>query len=71
MAKQRGYPDRRGMGADSDPVAETFVPSPAHHDQQMTMARVLIGMGMPAERVAHSLSLPLEVVRAAVSATPH
>ena len=27
MAKQRGYPDRRGMGAQSDFISESFIPS--------------------------------------------
>ena len=27
MAKQRGYPDQRGLWAESDSIAEQFVPS--------------------------------------------
>jgi len=33
MAKQRGYPDRRGMGAQSDFISESFVPSDRHKEQ--------------------------------------
>jgi hypothetical protein len=32
--KQRGYPDRRGMGAESDVIAEKFVPSERYKAQQ-------------------------------------
>jgi len=52
MVKRRGYPDRRGMGAQSDFIAETFVPSDAHKAQQITMARSLIATGMKPEQVA-------------------
>jgi hypothetical protein len=60
--KQRGYPDRRGMGAQSDFISETFVPSEKHRHEQLRMARVLIGIGMPPERVAASLSLPIALL---------
>jgi hypothetical protein len=32
--KQRGYPDRRGMGAESDSISEEFVPSERYKAQQ-------------------------------------
>ena len=40
------------MGAQSDFIAETFVPSDAHKAQQITMARSLIATGMKPEQVA-------------------
>ena len=35
--KPRGYPDRRGMGAQSDFIAEQFVPNEQYKAQQMAM----------------------------------
>jgi hypothetical protein len=63
MAKQRGYPDRRGMGAQSDFISETFVPSEAHQAMQIQMARSLIASGFKAEDVAHMLSIPIDLLR--------
>lgn len=67
MAKQRGYPDRRGMGAQSDFLSETFVPSDAHRTKQLAMARDLVRTGLKPEDVAHMLSLPIELVNRAVT----
>jgi hypothetical protein len=60
--KPRGYPDRRGMGAQSDFVSETFVPSEEHRREQLRMASVLLSAGMSPERVAASLSLPIALL---------
>jgi hypothetical protein len=60
MAKKRGYPDRRGMGAQSDFVSETFVPSEQHRSEQLTRAKALIANGFSTEQVAAMLSVPLE-----------
>jgi hypothetical protein len=60
--KPRGYPDRRGMGAQSDFLSETFVPSEEHRREQLRMAGVLLNMGMTPERVAASLSLPIDLL---------
>ncbi len=62
MAKQRGYPDRRGMGAQSDFISETFVPSASHRSEQLKMAQVLIAYGLSMERIAAMLSIPMEVL---------
>ena len=62
MAKQRGYPDRRGMGAQSDFLSETFVPSESHRAKQLAMAQSLVASGMKPDDVAHMLSLPLALV---------
>jgi hypothetical protein len=61
--KPRGYPDRRGMGAQSDFLSETFVPSEEHRREQLRMASVLLSAGMTPERVAASLSLPIEMLK--------
>jgi hypothetical protein len=60
MAKQRGYPDRRGMGAQSDFISETFVPSEQHRLEQLTRAKALIAAGISPEQVAAMLSLTVE-----------
>jgi hypothetical protein len=62
MAKQRGSPDRRGMGAQSDFVSEQFVPSEEHREQQLARARVLIAQGIAPEQVAAMLSIPLSML---------
>jgi hypothetical protein len=60
MVKQRGYPDRRGMGAQSDFISETFVPSEQHRSEQLTRAKALIAAGLSSERVAAMLCVPVE-----------
>jgi hypothetical protein len=62
MAKQRGYPDRRGMGAQSDFISETFVPSEQHRLEQLTRAKALIAAGFSPEQVATMLSIPVECI---------
>ena len=46
MAKQRGYPDRRGMGARSDFISESFIPSDRHREQLLMRAETLIALGI-------------------------
>jgi hypothetical protein len=65
--KQRGYPDRRGMGAQSDFISETFVPSEEHRHEQLRMARVLLSMGIPPEQVAAKLSIPIALLKSTSS----
>ncbi|HEY4010603.1 MAG TPA: hypothetical protein VGM11_10665 [Acidobacteriaceae bacterium] len=62
MAKQRGYPDRRGMGAPSDFISETFVPNEQHSSEQLTRAMALVAAGFSPEQVASMLSVPVEWV---------
>jgi hypothetical protein len=62
MAEQRGYPDRRGMGAQSDFIAERFVPSEAHREQQLARAQIFISLGIPPAQVASMLSIPLSLL---------
>jgi hypothetical protein len=60
--KRRGYPDRRGMGAQSDFIAEQFVPDEEYRAQQMVRARHLLATGMSREHVAEMLSISLELL---------
>jgi hypothetical protein len=62
MAKQRGYPDRRGMGAQSDFIAEQFVPSERYKAQQMAIVRALFSAGVHPEAVARMFSIPFELL---------
>ncbi|HEX4156252.1 MAG TPA: hypothetical protein VHY48_11620 [Acidobacteriaceae bacterium] len=60
MTKRRGYPDRRGMGAKSDFISESFAPSTQYSAEQIVRAKSLIATGFPAERVAAMLSLSID-----------
>jgi hypothetical protein len=60
MARQRGSPDRRGMGAQSDFIAEPFMPSDEYKAQQLAMAQSLIASGVSREQVAKMFLLPPE-----------
>jgi hypothetical protein len=56
MKKQRGYPDRRGMGAESDFISEQFVPSERYKAQRKAMIETLMAAGMSPEQVAAMFS---------------
>jgi hypothetical protein len=60
MAKQRGYPDQRRLWAESDTIAEQFVPSERYKAQQRKMAETLIAAGLSPEQVASMLFAPAE-----------
>jgi hypothetical protein len=62
MAKQRGYPDRRGMGAQSDFIAERFVPSQQYKAQQRAMARKLLAAGLDPEQLTAMFSIPTNLL---------
>jgi hypothetical protein len=51
MARQRGSPDRRGMGAQSDFISETFVPDDSYQVQQLAMVEKLIAAGISREQL--------------------
>ena len=51
MARQRGSPDRRGMGAQSDFIGETFVPDDPYKSQQLAMIEKLIAAGISREQL--------------------
>jgi len=62
MAKQRGYPDQRGLWAESESIAEQFVPSESYKAQQRMMAQTLIAAGLSPEQVASMLFAPVDLV---------
>jgi hypothetical protein len=51
VKKQRGWPDRRGMGSESDAISEQFVPSERYKVQQLAMAGTLIAAGFTQEQI--------------------
>jgi hypothetical protein len=62
MAKLRGSPDRRGMGAQSDFIAERFVLSERYKAQQIAMAQKLIAAGLNPEQVASMFFIPVDLL---------
>jgi hypothetical protein len=60
--KQIGYPDRRGMGAQSDFIAEQFVPGEQYKATQMAMVQKLLAAGMNSEQVARMFSVPFDLL---------
>jgi len=60
--KPRGYPDRRGMGAQSDFIAEAFVPSEDYKAKQRAMVEKLISAGASPEEVARLFHVPVELL---------
>ena len=62
MAQQRGYPDRRGMGAQSDFTTEQFVPSEQYTAEQMARAQHLLSAGVSPEQVAKMFSIPFDLL---------
>ncbi len=62
MAKQRGYPDRRGMGAQSDFIAEVFVPNERYRVRQQTMVDRLMATGVSTEQLATMFLVPFDLL---------
>ena len=62
MAKQRGSPDRRGMGAQSDFVGERFVPNDHYKAQQLAMAQRLIAAGVSSEQLERMFFVPCDLL---------
>ena len=60
MEKQRGYPDRRGLWAESDPISEPFVPNERYKGQQRAMAQTLSAAGLDADQIANMLVVPVD-----------
>ena len=60
MDKQRGYPDQRGLWAESDTITEQFVPNERYKTQQKVMAEALVAAGLTPEQVAGMLSVPVD-----------
>jgi hypothetical protein len=59
MAKLRGSPDRRGMGAQSDFIAEQFIPSEHYKATQIAMVQRLIAAGLNPEQIAGMFLVPV------------
>jgi hypothetical protein len=62
MAKQRGSPDRRGMGAQSDFIRESFVPNDRYKAQQLAMAQRLIAAGVSPEQLERMFFVPCDLL---------
>ena len=62
MAKQKGSPDRRGMGSQSDFITEQFVPGDQYKAEQIARAQHLLAAGLSPEQVAKMLSIPLDLL---------
>jgi len=62
MAKRRGYPDRRGMGAQSDFIAEQFVPNEQYKAEQAARVQRLLAAGVSPEQVAKMFSIPIDLL---------
>jgi hypothetical protein len=67
MAKQRGYPDRRGMGAESDALSEQFVPNERYQAHQKSIAKTLSAAGLPPEKITGMLFSPIDVPLAEIT----
>jgi hypothetical protein len=62
MPQQRGYPDRRGMGAQSDFIGETFVPSEEYKAQQTAMIQKLAAAGLNPEELEKLFLVPVDLI---------
>ena len=58
--KPRGYPDRRGMGAQSDFIAEQFVPNEQYKAEQMAMVQKLVAAGVNPEQLEGMFFVPAD-----------
>jgi hypothetical protein len=61
-AKQRSWPDRRGMGAQSDFIAEQFVPSEAYQAQQRAMSEHLLAAGVAPTELPDLFLFPTDLL---------
>jgi len=59
MTQRRGSPDRRGMGAQSDFIAEQFVPSEQYKAQQKAITQALVAMGLEPEELTTRFLVPV------------
>ena len=62
MVKRRGSPDRRGMGAPSDFLSESFLLDPQQLAQRIARAKTLMSRGFSAQQAAAMLSIPLDQI---------
>lgn len=61
MKKQRGWPDLRGRGSESDSISEQFVPNEHYKAQQMERAKILAAAGFTPEQIAAMFPVPIEL----------
>jgi len=61
MSRQKGDPDRRGMGDKSDAISEQFVPNARYREQQRIIAETLDAAGLNPDQIAEMLSVPLDL----------
>jgi len=62
MTKRRGTPDRRGMGAESDFIAEQFVPSEEYKARQREMVQKLLASGISREQIAKMFAVSFDLL---------
>jgi hypothetical protein len=60
--RQRGYPDRRGMGAQSDFIAEQFVPDNNYKAHQLEIVQRLIAAGTTPDQLEKMFFIPLDLI---------
>jgi hypothetical protein len=60
--KPRGYPDRRGMGAQSDFIVEPVVPTEQYKAQQMATIQRLTAAGVNPEQLETMFFIPINVL---------
>jgi hypothetical protein len=58
--RQRGTPDRRGMGAEGDAISELFVPDENYKAHQQSVTRTLAAAGLSSKEIASMLPVPIE-----------
>jgi hypothetical protein len=62
MEKRKIDPRRRGLGGQSDFVAEQFVPNDNYKAQQATRVQKLTAVGLNAEDVARMFFIPFDLI---------
>jgi hypothetical protein len=61
MPKRKVSPDRRGMGAQSDFIAQQFLPSEQYKAQQSAMVQTLIAAGVNPVQLAGMFLVPFDL----------
>jgi hypothetical protein len=62
MAKKKCSPDRRGMGAQSDFIAQQFVPSEEFKTRQLAMVQTLLATGVNPEQLKDMFLFPVDLL---------
>jgi hypothetical protein len=61
MPKRKVSPDRRGMGAQSDFIAQQFIPSEQYKALQSAMVQTLIAAGVNPAQLAGMFLVPFDL----------